>query len=42
MGEHQLIFLITPTCVDTQVFFAPRKTINNELIHSFPVFSPAL
>ncbi len=22
MGEHQKIFLITPTCADAQVFFA--------------------
>lgn len=35
MGEHQQIFLITPTCADAQVFFACR--IDYELIHSFPV-----
>ncbi|RPD98945.1 hypothetical protein BBB56_14630 [Candidatus Pantoea deserta] len=35
MGEHQLIFLITPTCADAQVFFClPR---DYELIHSFSV-----
>ncbi|CCF11215.1 hypothetical protein PANA5342_3822 [Pantoea ananatis LMG 5342] len=34
--------MITPTCVDTQVFFARNKLNDNELIHSFPVFLPVL
>lgn len=49
MGEHQKIFLITPTCADAQVFFVcgsancgrrhNAEPRINELIHCFPVNS---
>ncbi len=37
MGEHQKVFLITPTCADAQVFLPVVPA--NELKHSFPVNS---
>ncbi|WP_280174493.1 hypothetical protein [Pantoea rodasii] len=40
MGEHQKVFLITPTCADAQVFLPVDPA--NELKHSFPVIMPRL
>lgn len=42
MGEHQLIFLDYTDLRRYAGFFALNKMNDNELIHSFPVFLPAL